>query len=540
MAYDFPASPILGQSYFPAAGGPSYAWDGTAWRMTSGGVNSGVFIGDTPPPNPVHGQLWWESDTGNTFIYYQDANSGQWVQFNVASDPEIDHLSSVNHDLYAGLSASTFRVNDKADGTGDDIMRMTEVGTLAIYSRDDTAAAMPYLQLHRLSPSPAANDSIGGVNFYGNDSTGALHLYARILSAILDPVNGSEDGNLALGVSVAGTFANRLVLDAGGADVTGDVQASGKLIAGNDANCYLFSDGTTKVFQVGTVAALQYNATGNTWNFTNSPNISGINGLTAANISATVNIAATGTVTAGTSLHAGTSVNGASLTVTGNSNANVHVGAAGAWFVTNGTFSASPAGDYRYLQFNGANWSIRHTLSTGEFMFLRNGAAWMYLRGSDGVMIHGFQAFKPGGGPWADSSDSRIKNVIGDYESGLDEIKALRPVRYTFKGNETDGEAANDIPGLESEEDGEEKTEPTVPYKNSPHYEAATAGTEYVGLIAQEVEQVMPGMVKQREAYIDGQPVTDLRDLDTGPLIFALINAVKELTAKVEALEAAR
>jgi hypothetical protein len=81
--FDFPASPAPGQSYNPAAGGPSYAWDGTAWRMTSGGVNSGVFIGDTPPPNPVHGQLWWESDTGNTFIYYQDANSGQWVQFNI-------------------------------------------------------------------------------------------------------------------------------------------------------------------------------------------------------------------------------------------------------------------------------------------------------------------------------------------------------------------------------------------------------------------------------------------------------------------------
>jgi hypothetical protein len=85
--FDFPASPTLGQPFTPVSGGPAYAWDGTAWRMTSGGVNSGVFIGDAPPANPVPGQLWWRSSSGETFIYFSDGSSSQWVQFNASAIP---------------------------------------------------------------------------------------------------------------------------------------------------------------------------------------------------------------------------------------------------------------------------------------------------------------------------------------------------------------------------------------------------------------------------------------------------------------------
>jgi hypothetical protein len=65
----------------------------------------------------------------------------------------------------------------------------------------------------------------------------------------------------------------------------------------------------------------------------------------------------------------------------------------------------------------------------------------------------------------------------------------------------------------------------------------ADNATKYTGLVAQEVEAVIPEMVTKRAAYIDGVAVTDLRDLDTSSLIFALVNAVKELKARVEALE---
>lgn len=132
-------------------------------------------------------------------------------------------------------------------------------------------------------------------------------------------------------------------------------------------------------------------------------------------------------------------------------------------------------------------------------------------------------AQKSGGGPWAASSDERIKNIIGDYSTGLNAIRALRPIRYTYKGNDT---PAGTLPS---------KSE--IPYPNSVHHQPAVEQTEYIGLVAQATETVMPEMVSKNAGMIDGVAVTDLRTLDTGPLIFALINAVKELTKRLESLE---
>ena len=47
----------------------------------------------------------------------------------------------------------------------------------------------------------------------------------------------------------------------------------------------------------------------------------------------------------------------------------------------------------------------------------------------------------------------------------------------------------------------------------------------------------MPEIITKSKGHIDGVAVTDLRSMDTAPLIFALINAVKELKARVEELE---
>ena len=43
-----------------------------------------VNVGDNPPntPTPNEGELWWESDTGDLYIYYNDGSSAQWVMAN--------------------------------------------------------------------------------------------------------------------------------------------------------------------------------------------------------------------------------------------------------------------------------------------------------------------------------------------------------------------------------------------------------------------------------------------------------------------------
>lgn len=122
----------------------------------------------------------------------------------------------------------------------------------------------------------------------------------------------------------------------------------------------------------------------------------------------------------------------------------------------------------------------------------------------------------PGGGPWIASSDARIKDVLGEYQLGLAEVLQLRPVTYVYKGN--DAEVA----------DGP-----------SPNATVAEEQREFVGLIAQEVEGIFPGMVIQHAGFVDGQPVTDLRSLTTNELQYALVNAIKTLTDRIAALEAA-
>jgi len=145
-------------------------------------------------------------------------------------------------------------------------------------------------------------------------------------------------------------------------------------------------------------------------------------------------------------------------------------------------------------------------------------------------------AYKVGGGPWADSSDARIKSVTGNYDNGLDAILTLQPVKFTYKGNDTRAAPSNkSVPDPEERED---KSAVTVPYANSPHYHVALDGKEFIGLVAQDCEQAMPEIITKRAGYIDGVAVADVRDLDTGPLLFALINAVKTLAARVEELEA--
>jgi hypothetical protein len=146
-------------------------------------------------------------------------------------------------------------------------------------------------------------------------------------------------------------------------------------------------------------------------------------------------------------------------------------------------------------------------LTTGAALVIDSGSAFTFTGG-------GGAAYKVGGGTWAATSDARVKEVDVDYEAGLDEILRLRPVVYRYKGNDSYGADAS-----------------------SPHKEAAEAGMAFIGLVAQEAELAMPEIVSMREGYIDGEKVADLRTIDQSPLIFALINAVKELKAEIEELK---
>ena len=189
-----------------------------------------------------------------------------------------------------------------------------------------------------------------------------------------------------------------------------------------------------------------------------------------------------------------------------------------------------------YLNFSTAGIDRARVSSAG---MAYPGSAGGYFNASGIFYNPSATAYKPGGGVWIDASDERIKTVEGDYTRGLDDVAQLRPVLFTFKGNETNDPPSDQYIGVEPSPDLN-RDALVAPYKNSQHHMQAESGQKFTGLIAQEVETVFPEMVIQRSGYIDGQPVTDLRDLDTTPLIYALINSIKELKARVEELESTR
>lgn len=110
------------------------------------------------------------------------------------------------------------------------------------------------------------------------------------------------------------------------------------------------------------------------------------------------------------------------------------------------------------------------------------------------------------GTAWTNLSDVRSKKNVSSYSLGLDAIGELRPVTYSYNGL----------------------------------YGSPDNGVLLTGLIAQDVlDTSMSSMVGTR-SYTDPETgdVSEIYDLNTNQLIFALVNAVNELSSRVKALEA--
>ena len=134
--------------------------------------------------------------------------------------------------------------------------------------------------------------------------------------------------------------------------------------------------------------------------------------------------------------------------------------------------------------------------------------------GQGGIEVFG-DAVKPGGGSWTAYSDERVKRDVKDFRSGLADLLRVRPVSYVYNGL---GGTVDD-------------------------------GKRHVGVIAQELEKVLPSMVTSRKGKLrpaDSEE-TDIRTVDPSDFTYILINAVQEQQqtiarqeARIAALEAGR
>jgi Chaperone of endosialidase len=171
--------------------------------------------------------------------------------------------------------------------------------------------------------------------------------------------------------------------------------------------------------------------------------------------------------------------------------------------------------DYVHTGDASHGWT-KYTQSTGsgscEHTFWQAGAGatatWnkgMWLDSAATFTIAGATAVKASGTTWANPSDRRLKDDIADYATGLAAITQLQPRTFVYNGK-----------------------------GGSP------AGLRGYGFIADEVEPVMPEMVGVRAGLLDpaDENETDIQTLDQSNLILALVNAVRELAARLAAVEA--
>ena len=109
---------------------------------------SETYIGETPPASPVEGDLWWNSsdDSGRLYVYYEDANSSQWVEASPQGDTltegEADglYLSKVNNDTAAGEltfeGETTHEAGVSVTGGSSETLKISSNGTSSISIND--------------------------------------------------------------------------------------------------------------------------------------------------------------------------------------------------------------------------------------------------------------------------------------------------------------------------------------------------------------------------------------------------------------------
>jgi hypothetical protein len=154
--------------------------------------------------------------------------------------------------------------------------------------------------------------------------------------------------------------------------------------------------------------------------------------------------------------------------------------------------------------------SFGYSKSNGATGSAGNAATWIHGN-SSGACYQGNNSSS-----WSTTSDGRLKKNIVDNNKGLAEIDQLRVTNFEYR--------------KEDEIDISE-----FPLADGPHQvclnDETKEGVAQTGVIAQEIEAVLPECIKVSNR--------GAKTVNTDPILWALVNAVKELSAKVTALESA-
>jgi hypothetical protein len=139
-------------------------------------------------------------------------------------------------------------VSDLTAGRSFDALGMT------LTSTDAGATAAPLLDLYRDSATPAANDTLGEIEFNGEDSAGNKQTYALFHGSILSPTSGAEQGQLHFETATAGALTEKMIIGTTNLVINEIGAVFNVRIEGDtDANLF-YTDATNSRIGVGTVS----------------------------------------------------------------------------------------------------------------------------------------------------------------------------------------------------------------------------------------------------------------------------------------------
>jgi cytoskeletal protein CcmA (bactofilin family) len=161
---------------------------GVAWEDASGGGGASVTISDSAPGSPSAGNLWFESDTGKTFIYYGDGSSNQWVEVGSASATTGGANTQVQYNSSGSLAGNANFVYD-----GSSLITMTKSGAntgIKLDVASDTEAHSGNIAFYKSEAAGAGRldkDAVyGQIDFYGQTASNGYHHAAAIKTLVGD------------------------------------------------------------------------------------------------------------------------------------------------------------------------------------------------------------------------------------------------------------------------------------------------------------------------------------------------------------------
>ena len=550
-------------------------------NSTGGGgdTGSGLIVSDVKPAAPFNDDMWFDSATGLTFIYYHDGAKAQWIE-------SLPYLAL----LPASPTKFVFPVAPTDGQTYEPV-----VGALWKWNagRGVWVAVTPVADAYTTAQADAKF-----VDLVGDTMTGPLTLNAnptanlqaatkQYVDARVAKAGDTMTGHLSLPTTPAAANAVRkdyvdsaistsaATIDTNKLNRTGSDTMSGYLTVTGNIVCNSHMHVGKTISEGGILYFSSQNyylehTTGGVWNLVGGRLKTDGDIMCASTIRFNTNgdrylhwdgtnysLGGSGTIyTTGNLNLSGYITNGMApeftgVTIThsgGYSYTSYHSPGARMWYVgawpdTTCLIYDASGGVAVITCYAGGSCNISGTY----LMFNGNqNSKWQ----SDGNFLTAGHGYSSVGGVWYSFSDERIKNVVGDYEHGLAEIMQLQPRRYTYKGNDTPVEGPPPPvapPGEPTPKKPERKVVPRGHANpESQHYTHAVEEEEHVGLIAQECETILPELVTLGNGRIDGEEVNDLRIYNGTPLTYTLINAIKELkalndtlAARVAALEAA-